>query len=81
MSNTTSDEQDVSRDEAADLLQELAREIRGGGQANVDVGNKTIELHPASAMTYDIEIEERSPMIGGDRETVTVTLGWETEDD
>lgn len=79
MANTTSDEQDVSRDEAADLLQELAREIRGDGRADVDVGNKTIELHPASAMTYDIEIEERSPMIGGQRETVT--LGWETEDD
>lgn len=79
MANTTSDEQDVSRNEAADLLQNLAREIRGEGQADVEVGNKTVELHPSSAMTYEIEIEERSPMLGGERQTVSVTLGWETE--
>lgn len=79
MANTTSDEREVSRDEAADLLQELAREVRGGGRANIDVGNKTVELDPASALTYDIEIEERSPMLGGQRQTVTVTLDWETE--
>ena len=81
MANTTSDEQDVSRDEAADLLQGLAREIRGEGRADVRVGNKTIELNPSSAMSYGIEIEERSPMLGGQRETVTVTLDWETEDE
>jgi amphi-Trp domain-containing protein len=81
MANTTSDEQDVSRDEAADLLQGLAREIRGDGRADVEVGNKTVELHPASAMSYGIEIEERSPMLGGARETVTVTLEWESEDE
>lgn len=81
MANTTSDEQDVSRDEAADLLQGLAREIRGEGRADVEVGNKTVELHPASAMSYGIEIEERSPMLGGQRETITVTLDWESEDE
>lgn len=79
MANTTADEQDVSRDEAADLLQNLAREIRGDGRADVEVGNKTVELHPASAMSYGIEIEERSPMLGGDRQAVTVTLDWEAE--
>lgn len=79
MANTTADEQDVSRDEAADLLQNLAREIRGDGRADVEVGNKTVELHPASAMTYGIEIEERSPMLGGERQAVTVTLDWEAE--
>lgn len=79
MANTTADEQDVSRDEAADLLENLAREIRGGGQANVEVGNKTVALHPSSAMNYSIEIEERSPMLGGERQAVTVTLDWESE--
>jgi amphi-Trp domain-containing protein len=81
MASTTSDERDVSRDEAADLLQDLAREIRGEGQADVDVGNKTVQLTPASALTYEIEIEERSPMLGGQRESVTVTLDWESEED
>lgn len=81
MADTTSNEQNVSREEAADLLQDLARELRGEGQANVDVGNKTVDLSPASTLTYEIDTEERSPMLGGQRETVSVTLGWETEED
>lgn len=81
MADTTANEQDVSREEAADLLQDLARELRGEGQADVPVGNKTVELSPASTLSYGIETEERSPMLGGQRETITVTLDWESEAD
>lgn len=81
MSETTDYEENVSRDEAADLLQELAREIRGEGPADVHVGNKTLALDPASVLEYGIEVEERSPMLGGNREKLTVTLEWEVEDE
>jgi amphi-Trp domain-containing protein len=79
MGEKTNHEADVSRDEAADLLQELAREIRGAGPADIHVGNKTLALAPASTLEYGIEVEERSPMLGGDREEITVTLEWEVE--
>jgi amphi-Trp domain-containing protein len=77
MAETTDHEEDVSRDEAADLLQDLAREIRGQGTEPVDVqvGNKTLTLTPSST------VEERSPMLGGEREEITVTLEWEVDDE
>ncbi|AGB37691.1 amphi-Trp domain-containing protein [Natronococcus occultus] len=81
MAETTDHEEDVSRDEAADLLQDLAREIRGEGPVDVHVGNKTLALTPSSTLEYGIEVEERSPMLGGDREEITVTLEWEIEDE
>ncbi|MEM4781884.1 MAG: amphi-Trp domain-containing protein [Halalkalicoccus sp.] len=79
MSDKTSEEQELSRNEVADHLQALAREIRGEGPADVAVGNKSVALAPASVIEYDITVEERSPMLGGERETITVTLDWEVE--
>ncbi len=79
MSDKTSNEEELSRDEAADRLQELAREIRGEGRADVAVGNKNVELDPASVLDYDVAVEERSPVIGSEHETITVTLDWEIE--
>lgn len=79
MSETTTHEADVSREEAADQLQELARELRSDGAAEVQVGNKTLTLSPSSMVEYAIEVGERSPMIGGQKEEVTVTLSWTAE--
>ncbi|TYL36048.1 amphi-Trp domain-containing protein [Natronococcus pandeyae] len=81
MSEKTDHEESVSRDEAADLLQELAREVRGEGPADIHVGNKMLALNPSSVLEYGVEVEERSPMIGGDHEKITVTLKWEVEDE
>lgn len=80
MSDKTSDEQELSRDDVADNLQALARELRGDGPADIPVGNKNVVLTPAAAIDYDITVEERSPMLGGERETITVTLDWEAEE-
>ncbi|MEY7847849.1 amphi-Trp domain-containing protein [Natrarchaeobius sp. A-rgal3] len=77
MGETTAHDEEVSRDEAADLLQELAREIRGDTHADVHVGNKMLTLSPSSVLEYRIEVDERSPMLGGDREEITVSLEWE----
>ncbi|RQG90336.1 amphi-Trp domain-containing protein [Natrarchaeobius halalkaliphilus] len=77
MSETTSHDEDVSREEAADLLQELALELRDGGPAEVRVGNKMLTLTPDSVIEYGIDVEERSPMLGGDREQITVSLEWD----
>ncbi|OVE85615.1 amphi-Trp domain-containing protein [Natronolimnobius baerhuensis] len=81
MAETTANTEDLSRDEAADFLQGLAQELRGTGDANIRIGNKTLTLRPSSTVEYEIEAQERSPMLGGQREEVTVTVGWELEDD
>ncbi len=81
MGETTAYEEDVSREEAADLLQELARELRNGQVMETRVGNKRLTLRPSSVLEYRIEVRERSPMLGGDREEITVTLDWEVETD
>ena len=80
MAETTTNHEEVSREEAADMLQELARELRSTGQTDVKVGNKLLTLSPAPQVDYEIEVEERSPMLGGDREEVTVTVGWEPDE-
>ena len=79
MGEKTNDEQDVSREEAADLVQEVARELRSSGPAELRVGNKMLTLSPAPELEYGIEVQERSPMLGGPREEVTITLEWEVE--
>lgn len=79
MSEKTDNKEDVSREEAAELLQEVAQELRSGGPAEVRVGNKMLTLSPAPELEYGIEVQERSPMLGGPREEITVTLEWEVE--
>ncbi|ELY38378.1 amphi-Trp domain-containing protein [Natronorubrum tibetense] len=81
MGEKTNTEEKVSREEAADLVQELAQEIRSGGVAEVRVGNKMLKLSPAPELEYGIEVQERSPMLGGPREEITVTLEWEVEEE
>ena len=79
MAETTDHSQQASRDEAADLVQELAQELRSEGGAEVRVGNKMLTLSPPPELEYGIEVKERSPMLGGPREKVTVTLEWKLE--
>ena len=81
MAETTANEKEVSREEAADQLQALARELRSQGPAEVGVGNKLLTLTPAPQLEYGIEVQERSPMLGGDREEITVTIEWAVSDE
>ncbi|ELY62285.1 amphi-Trp domain-containing protein [Natronolimnohabitans innermongolicus] len=80
MAETTENETEVPRDQAADLLQAVAQEIRGDGTAEIQVGNKLLSLSPAHELEYGIEVQERSPMLGGEREEMTITLEWEVEE-
>lgn len=80
MAETTAHSDEVTCEEASELLQELAREVHTEGTADVRVGNKVLTLSPPSAIEYGIEVEERSPMLGGDREAITVTLEWEVDE-
>ncbi len=73
---TTSDES-MTRTELANYLHELAEEFEGDGEMTVPVGNKTVKLTPTDEVDVDIEVAERSAMLGGDKETITLDVNWE----
>ncbi|MXV62795.1 amphi-Trp domain-containing protein [Natronorubrum sp. JWXQ-INN-674] len=66
----------VTRDEAAKQLRALADELEGDGSATVQTGNKAVELHPSEEIAYEIGVRERSSILRGQRETVTIKLDW-----
>ncbi len=79
MAEKTLNEAELSRDEAAEQLRALADEIEGDGEANVRVNNKTITLSPSSSIGYEVGVRESSSILRGNRETVTVKMGWKPE--
>ncbi|MHC3437511.1 amphi-Trp domain-containing protein [Natrialbaceae archaeon A-gly3] len=81
MVETTSHTEEVSREEAAKLLEELADELHGDGPADVRVGNKRVQLTPAAVLEYGIDVEERSPPLGSDYQGITMTLQWQPDED
>ncbi|MDF9746956.1 amphi-Trp domain-containing protein [Natrinema salsiterrestre] len=69
-------EEQLTRDEAADRLRALADELEGDGSAQVRTGNKTVELRPPTTIAYEVGIRERSSILRGGRETVTIKMDW-----
>ena len=80
MAETTEASQSLAREEAADELEAIANELRGGEDITVAVGNKSVALAPADTVDYDIEVSEREPMLGDKRESVTIDLHWKAEE-
>lgn len=76
MVDTTVDAEELPREEVAERLRELADAFDGDGDAQVRVGNKNVTLHPASSIAYEIGVSERSSVLRGSREGVTVELDW-----
>lgn len=79
MAEKTLDESELSRDDVAQELRGLADAIEGEGEADIRVGNKTITTRPPSSIGYELGIRESSSILRGDRETVTVKMGWKPE--
>ncbi len=67
---------EVTREEAAERLRALADEIDGTGATSVRTGNKTVDLTPSESIAYEVGVRERSSILRGQRETVTVKLDW-----
>ena len=71
----------LSREETASRLRALADAIEGDDDADVRVGNKRITLRPRSSVGYEVGVRERSSVLRGSRESVTVTLEWKARSD
>ncbi|WP_222918540.1 amphi-Trp domain-containing protein [Natrinema sp. SYSU A 869] len=71
---------EVTREEAAEQLRALADELEGEGEATIRTGNKTVDLRPSELIAYEVGVRERSSILRGNRETVTIKLDWKPPD-
>lgn len=76
MSETTEFDEQMSREEVADYLRSIADEFERGDPASVRLGNKRVELRPAESVNCEGAVTEQSPLIGSDREELSLTLSW-----
>lgn len=82
MSDTTEFESEMSRNDVAEYLRELADEFVGEeSPMTVPVGNKEITLQPSPTVSCETTVTERSPLVGTDREQLTMTVSWSPTND
>jgi len=79
MAERTSHEEELSQEEVADRLREIAETIESDGPADVRVGNKAIRLSPSASVKFSIETVEESRRLRSDRESVSLDLTWTPE--
>lgn len=76
MAQETKITEQLKREQVADRLNEIARELREGEDMTVSVGNKDIALSPEDTVNYSINVVEKQSMFRGSRETVRIELDW-----
>lgn len=69
----------IERTAAADNLNDIASTLRSDSPMRVDVGNKSIELHPPDDVNYSIDVVEKQRRFRGDRESIQIELSWSPE--
>lgn len=79
MAERTSHEEDLSKEEVAERLRELAETIESDGPADVRVGNKAVRLSPGASIKSSIETVEESRRLRSDRESIHLDLTWTPE--
>lgn len=78
MVTKTLTEEEYTREEAADRLEELAAALRDG-DFDVRVENKTVSLRPPETIAMELGIRESSSILRGERESVTITMDWKRQ--
>ena len=79
MAGRITQSEDVERKVAADRLNALAGEFRDEGTVRVEIGNKTVELHPPEDVQYNIDVVETKRRFRRDRENIRIELSWQPE--
>jgi amphi-Trp domain-containing protein len=79
MADRTSYDEDMSQEEVADRLRELAENIESDGSADVRVGNKAVRLSPGASINLSIEAVEESRRFRSDRESISLDMSWTPE--
>lgn len=77
MAETTTDETELSRSEAAAYLRSIADELDAGDRAvDIPVGNKEIRLSPPDRFEAETSITERSRRLRKDTEELAIRFKW-----
>lgn len=80
MADTTSETQDMNRDEFATYLRQLSEEFAGDGAVDVEIGNKTVTVTPTAQITCRTTVEEASSgVMSNASETVEIAVAWDPE--
>lgn len=74
----TSHVDSIERDVVADRLEAIADQLRSN-QTEIDVGNKTVRLSPATEINYEIDVHEGSSFLRGKRESIQIELEWKPD--
>lgn len=77
MADKTHHETMLSRSDAAEYIESLGHGLGDDGQSwTVPVGNKRVDIQPASELSVETTVDERSRLLGDDITEVTVHLSW-----
>lgn len=76
MADTTEAQTELSREEFAAYLRDLADEFEDAGAVRVGVDNKTVTLGPPDRFETEVSVSERSSMLGGTTERLRVDASW-----
>ena len=77
MAETTTDETEITREEAARFLRSIADELDDtGATIEIPVGNKDIQLSPPDRFDMETTVSERSRRLRKDVEEMTLSFTW-----
>jgi amphi-Trp domain-containing protein len=69
-------EEKLDRAAAAERLRTIADDLESDEEFNIDINNKTIALHPRDSVAFELGVRERSSILRGSRESVTIKMDW-----
>lgn len=76
MANTTESKETVSRKELATYLRNLADQFESDGDTQIQVGNKSVAVHPPENVKREVTVIERSALLRGDKEALELDVKW-----
>lgn len=79
MAKTTEASEQVTREDVATHLRQLADQFESEDAVNAAVGNKQVTLNPPNEVKRETEVIERSSRLRGNREELDITLSWKVE--
>lgn len=82
MAETTADETEMTRGEAARYLRSIADELgSGSGRVEIPIGNKEVRLSPSETIDVETTVTELSRQLRKDTEAMTLTFKWDVARD
>lgn len=82
MADTTTHDEEMTREEAAAFLRSIADELEPGrGVIEVPIGNKGVKLSPPDTIDTEATVTERSRRLRKDVEQLSIEFTWNPTED